>query len=92
MMPFADSYSKTSMKRDFVIDQLTIPEKFLQWIYEYVTEPIDGFEHKINIDGSPYTRKQQINETRKQAIAIVYDFLKRGKSEGEILKVLYLFK
>lgn len=82
----------TTMKRDFIIDQLSVPEKFIQWIHQQIKEPIHGFEHKCNIDGTPYTRTQQLQETRKQAIAIVHDFLKRGKSELEIFEVLYLFK
>lgn len=83
---------QSMIKRDFIIDQLTIPEKFLEWIHEFINEPIQGFEHKMNLDGTPYSRKQQLHETRKQAVAIVHDFKKRGKSEGEIFEILYLFK
>ncbi len=80
------------IKRDFVIDQLSIPERFFIWIHEYITQPIDGFEHKFNTDGTPYTHKQQLGETHKQAIAIVHDFIKRGKTDVEIFEVLCLFK
>lgn len=80
------------IRRDFVIDQLAIPEKFFTWIHECITHPIDGFEHKFNTDGTPYTQSQQLRETHKQAIAIVHDFIKRGKTEVEIFEVLYLFK
>lgn len=80
------------IKRDFIIDQMSVPEKFIRWIHESITEPIQGFEHKFNTDGTPYSRNQQLQETRKQAIAIVHDFLKRGKSEVEIFEILYLFK
>ena len=82
----------TMIKRDFIIDQMSVPDKFLTWIHESIKEPIQGFEHKFNTDGTPYSRTQQLQETRKQAIAIVHDFLKRGKSEVEIFEMLYLFK
>ena len=80
------------LKRDAIIDHMTIPEQFFQWIHTYITEPITGFEHKRNPDGTFYTRSQQLAATRKQAIAIVHDFLRRGKSEPEIFEILYLFR
>lgn len=80
------------IKRDYIIDQLSIPEKFFFWIHDHITEPIKGFDHKLNMDGTPYTRAQQLHETRKQAVAIVHDFMKRGKSELEIFEILYYFK
>jgi hypothetical protein len=80
------------IQRDLVIDRITIPEEFFLWIHTYITEPIRGFEHKKNPDGSYYTTSQQITATRKQAIAMVHDFLQRGKSEADIFQILYLFK
>ena len=78
--------------KETVIDHLTIPEKFFLWIHEHITEPIEGFEHKQNPNGTPYSKQQQVSATRRQAIAIVHDFLRRGKSEPEIFEMLYLFK
>jgi hypothetical protein len=80
------------IQRDIAIDQFTIPEEFFLWIHSQITEPIKGFEHKQNPDGSFYSLTQQIEATRKQAIVIVHDFLRRGKSEADIFEILYLFK
>jgi hypothetical protein len=80
------------IQRDVLIDHITIPEKFSLWIHEQITEPIRGFEHKQNPDGTMYSRTQQLDATRKQAVAIVHDFLRRGKSEADIFSILYLFK
>ncbi len=80
------------IKRDFIIDQFSIPKKFMFWIHQHITKPIQGFEHKTNEDGTAYSRTQQLQETRRQAIEIVHYFMKRGKSEPEIFEVLYSFK
>lgn len=90
MIAILDHYPM--IKREFMIDHMTIPEDFFTWIHTYITEPISGFEHKRNPDGSFYSRTQQLYATRQQAIAIVHDFLKRGKSEPEIFEILYLFR
>ena len=80
------------IQRETVIDHITIPEQFFQWIHQHITEPIRGFEHKQNPNGTFYSKRQQLEATRQQAVAIVHDFLKRGKSETEIFEILYLFK
>lgn len=90
MIVIVDHYPM--IRRDFIIDHMTIPDDFFEWIHNYITEPISGFEHKRNPDGSFYTKRQQLAATRRQAIAIVHDFLKRGKSETEIFEILYLFR
>ncbi len=61
------------------------------WIMRNVNRPIKGFDQKKNIDGTLYTKSQQVASTRLQAVTIAAYFIARGKSEKEILGILELF-
>ncbi len=64
----------------------------IAWIVANITEPIYGFEHKKNDDGSEYNREQQIQATYHQMVAIVQDFSTRGKTKDELMEILHFFK
>lgn len=62
------------------------------WIKACAKEPIKGFDHKKNPDGSFFSYLQQKNATYKQLQSIILDMKKRGKDEKQIITVLSAFK
>ncbi len=69
-----------------------IPKTFSLWIVKYISNPIEGFNHKTNFDGSYYDFEQQKNATLIQLSFIVNDMLKRDKDAQEILDTLAAFR
>jgi hypothetical protein len=68
-----------------------IPHEISHWIEEHITRPIQGFEQKKKANGREYSSEEQLLATRHQLRLIADSYMKRGKSEAEILSRLKWF-
>jgi len=68
-----------------------IPPEISLWINQYITRPIQGFEHKKKASGSTYSYEAQLLATRYQLRLIAQSYLKRGRSSHEIILRLKWF-
>ena len=62
-----------------------------QWIKQIVIQPIQGFDHKSNPDGSYFSYPQQQQATQTQLYWIIFDLCRRKKSSADIKSTLLAF-